>query len=50
MRVDYSRVVALQAAARRERAEAIARLIVRAFVWLTSRKQVRHASRAHFAR
>jgi hypothetical protein len=50
MRIDYSRVAASQAAARRERSENVARLIVRALLWLTSRKPVRHASGAHFAR
>ena len=50
-RVDYARIPELHAAARRQRAQAIARFVGLAFAWLVSRKpQVAHAARPHFAR
>jgi hypothetical protein len=37
MRVDYSMIPELQAAARRERAEAIGNAVAGAFAWIVSR-------------
>lgn len=52
MKLDYYEAIPqLQAAARRERAQAIGRFIGLAFAWLVSRKpQDVHAAGPHFAR
>jgi hypothetical protein len=51
MRIEYGMLPELHTAARRQRAQAIARFIGLAFAWLVSRKpQVAHAARPHFAR
>ena len=52
MKLDYyESLPQLYAAARRERAQAIGRLIGLAFAWLISHKpHAAHAARPHFAR
>ena len=50
-RIDYARIPELHRAARRQRAEAVGKLIATAFAWLLSRRiRVGHAARPHFAR
>ena len=54
MRYDFTYIQALQSAARRERAEAVHRLIIAPIVALfahsAARKPVHHAARPHLAR
>ena len=50
MRVDRLEIPQLTLAARRERAQAIAKLIAAAFAWLVQLGSKSHASRPHFAR
>jgi hypothetical protein len=54
MRYDYSYIQSVQSRARRERAEAVHRLIIAPIVALFSapkaEKRSRHAARAHLAR
>ena len=54
MRYDYTYIEAVQAKARRERAEAVYRLIIGPIVALFSgpkaEKRARHAARPHLAR
>jgi hypothetical protein len=51
MVVDYTMIPKLHRAARRQRAEAIGRLVASAFAWIVSHNpRVSHAARPHFAR
>jgi len=54
MRIDFAYMQALQAKARRERSEAIYRMLIAPLVALftrrSARKELQHAPRPHFAR
>jgi hypothetical protein len=54
MRIDFASIQALQARARRERSEAIYRMLVAPLIALLKRptapKQILHAARPHLAR
>ena len=54
MRIDFARIEALQAKARRQRSEAIYEMLIAPLVGLFIRakthKRVPHAARPHFAR
>ena len=47
MRVDYAMIPELHLAARRHRAEYIARVFATAFAWVISHLRVRPAARTH---
>ena len=47
MRVDYGLIPEMQLAARRHRAQAIARLLALGFAWLVTHLRPRHTPRGH---